>query len=149
MKAKDLIKILEKDPEKEVLVMNSSICSTGNDGDEGCPCFDIDFIETIESHFVIQFDNAIFIDPIYNITGMKESGLSDKDIKLIHDSIEEKIPGFVFLAKDELSIQALDKYLAECKRLKCDPNHIKGIQERIDQFEAWQQSNEKQVKIPD
>lgn len=75
--------------------------------------------------------------------------MTKKDQKIITDARREGIPIFVFTAKDSLAMEALHSYKAECDYQECNPEHIIGIQERIDEFEAWRRENSEKVKLPD
>ena len=134
MKAKDLIKLLEKNPDNEVLLMNTSIISDGDD-QEACPCFNIQSSESGKGYTVLEYNDPIYIDPIFNCDELQNNSLCEKDIHIIHNGIEEKIPIFVFTAKDELSVFAIEAYEKECKRLKLSKVHIEDIRKRVDQFE--------------
>ena len=75
--------------------------------------------------------------------------MNKKDQKIIADAEREGIPIFVLTAKDKLSAEALQQYWSACDLESCNPGHIIGVQQRINEFEAWQRANMDKVKLPD
>ena len=55
----------------------------------------------------------------------------------------------VFLAKDALLPDLLDKYLALCSAAQVDERQIKGVQLLKDRVLTYQRSNIKKVRMPD
>lgn len=55
----------------------------------------------------------------------------------------------VFLLKDALLPDLLDKYMELCAKYKVDERQIMGVSLLKDRVLAWQRKNEKQVHIPD
>jgi len=76
--------------------------------------------------------------------------MSKKDPKkLIADAEKQGMPSFTFVAKDKLATEALQAYWVACDSERCAPEHIVGIQQIINEFEAWQRKNLDKVKLPD
>lgn len=75
--------------------------------------------------------------------------MTTKDAKIIKDSEERKIPIFVLTAKDVLSVPIIKEYFHKCIDLNCDKDFLKGIAERLDEFQTWQKDWYWEVKDPD
>lgn len=75
--------------------------------------------------------------------------MNKKDEQILKDAEKNNIPVFVFTAKDELSVETLAEYAHTCSLLDCPKEHIKGVHERINEFEEWQKANPAKVKMPD
>lgn len=55
----------------------------------------------------------------------------------------------VFLVKDSLLPNMLDKYIELCAQAQVDKRQLKGVQLLKDRVLAWQRKNEKKVHKPD
>lgn len=55
----------------------------------------------------------------------------------------------VFLAKDDAFAAMLPKYLEECRRLDCDAEHIKMVEELISNVQVWRAAHPELCKRPD
>lgn len=75
--------------------------------------------------------------------------MNKKDQKIIKDSEERDIPIFVLTAKDALSVDLLSAYRWSCETAGCSPEHLKGIDDRIDEFTEWQHNHLGEIKLPD
>lgn len=75
--------------------------------------------------------------------------MTKKDKKIVEESEREGFPIFVISAKDACSLQAIGMYQSLCHSRECGIEHIKGVQERLDEFRKWQSLNPDKVKIPD
>jgi hypothetical protein len=75
--------------------------------------------------------------------------MTKKDKQLIEDAEKNGTPIFVLSAKDKFSVMVLYEYLSLCKISVCSPEHVGGVQDRIIEFNEWQNSNNKKVKRPD
>jgi hypothetical protein len=79
----------------------------------------------------------------------KNKQMETKTLKIIADAQRDNIPIFVLTAKDKLSIEAIEHYWSICDLDNCEPAHIVGVQQRINDFQAWQSANPDKVKLPD
>lgn len=75
--------------------------------------------------------------------------MSKKDKKIIENSERESFPIFVLSAKDVCSLDAMRSYYNSCIEQRCSVDHLNAIVERIAEFEAYQEQNCDNVKIPD
>ena len=71
------------------------------------------------------------------------------DKKIIEESEANGTPIFVLTVKDLLSWKALQLYHTQCAHNLCNPDHLKGITNRMVEFKAWQKNNPDKVKLPD
>lgn len=72
-----------------------------------------------------------------------------KDEKILKDAEEKGIPIFIFTAKDILSTRALVLYRRECVRNGCPDEFNESMNERIEEFKAWQSEHPELCKNPD
>jgi len=75
--------------------------------------------------------------------------MTDRDKKIIADCEAQGIPMFVLTAKDELSTSIIDLYAQDAEDAGCTPEFVKGVTERVTEFEEWQAANPTMVKLPD
>ena len=71
----------------------------------------------------------------------------DKEIIKAVEGTDEPI--FVIRAQDELSLDLLNHYAYMCGANGVDDEFIDAIDERIVEFEEWQDANPDKVKLPD
>ena len=62
---------------------------------------------------------------------------------------ENNEPVLVLRAKDRASLSGLRKYLFQCKSMRCNKEHISGVNAILNDFKDWRNENPDKIKIPD
>lgn len=55
----------------------------------------------------------------------------------------------VFLAKDDAFLPTLQFYLAECKRIGADMEHLAAVERTLERLIQWRHANPDLCKVPD
>jgi hypothetical protein len=69
--------------------------------------------------------------------------------KVKDDSIVPDDEYMVFLAKDNAFPNTLEYYLATCRRLRCDKEHLASVERTLERLYAWREANPYRLKNPD
>ncbi len=69
--------------------------------------------------------------------------------KVKDDSLVPDDQYVVFLAKDNAFAAVLPVYLAACKSIGCDAEHVASVERMIGRMTTWRAQNPDKLKVPD